>query len=241
MNLFRNISEEVEWKKTSLEMTLAMRRVDRRTAKALSSFIPSELQRRGLPRTGFKQISTLTPEEINYYITNPDCQKIVSLFVTTNEKGQKVWSSWGKKYLAVSPHLCFATRLMKRLANDPDEEVRVALASSHHLTDDIYRLLVKDSSVVVRARAARNEKLPLDLFNGLLKDKDNWVRIGAEENPSLPDQYFHDLMEKNLPFFLKMALARNRALPKHYAEQWIQPSNDPGLRAVRKELAKHYP
>jgi hypothetical protein len=118
------------------------------------------------------------------------------------------------------------------MALDQDASVRAALATTHHLSDELYTQLARDPAPGVRAALARNVKAPLALLNELAHDSELVVRQAVAGNPRLPEDAQGVLLTDSAEA-VRAALGSNARLRADYAEVLV---HDPAPR-VRAALA----
>jgi hypothetical protein len=70
--------------------------------------------------------------------------------------------------------------LLRRLAADPDFDVRCAVAGKRKLDRALFVELAADPAPEVRHRIAWNAKVPLDVLSALTEDAEEWVAEAAQ-------------------------------------------------------------
>ena len=81
--------------------------------------------------------------------------------------------------------------ILRELAADPDDDVRIEVADNENTPEDVLRLLAEDS--YADFAVARNPKTPIDLLEELSESGDTSVRYSVAENPSTPPYLLYQL------------------------------------------------
>ena len=81
--------------------------------------------------------------------------------------------------------------ILRELASDPDDDVRISVADNEHTPIDVLRLLAEDD--MADFAVARNPKTPIDLLEELSENGDTAVRYSVAENLNTPPYLLYQL------------------------------------------------
>lgn len=102
--------------------------------------------------------------------------------------------NWDSKFdIAQNPNT--SSRVLARLATDPDNYVRYTVAVNPNTPVDILRKFVEQNDLFAMAGVANNLNTPIDLLRTLAHSDYEPVRIAVAENPNVPLDCLYILSE----------------------------------------------
>ena len=106
----------------------------------------------------------------------------------------------------------FFVPMIMLLMHDPNQEVRLELASNLNTSPEIIEQLLNDESLAVRGAAIKNPNIPLKNLTEHSKSKDWRIRRDVAGNPNTPIEV-RALLANDKKLEVRLELARNRNNP----------------------------
>ena len=95
---------------------------------------------------------------------------------------------------SVAAHRRTPTDILEKLANDEDEAVRKFVAWNENTPISVLEKLANDEDKTVRSYVAGNKNTPIHILEKLSNDTDKWVLVSVALNPSTPDNIVEKLL-----------------------------------------------
>jgi len=120
--------------------------------------------------------------------------------------------------------------LLRRLAADPDPEVRRRVVTSPRATDEMVAAYATDPDPLVRLRLAESPRASAESLTVLATDKDLRCRYAVVRHPSAPLEALELLAAGRSPY-VRRAVAHHPAVSRALLERLAEDRDD-GVRAV---------
>ncbi|MDD2413077.1 MAG: hypothetical protein PHR79_09220, partial [Bacteroidales bacterium] len=142
---------------------------------------------------------------------------IVPIIQTISETAYRVWNKElqdeYKTYKGVS-YNGYSVEDLRKLASDPNSDIRKSVAAHRRTPTDILEKLANDEDKGVRGSVAMNKKTSISILEKLANDEDKAVRIYVAWNENIPISVLEKMSEN-----AALGVADNKNTPIHILEK----------------------